>query len=36
MKLIPLIVVYDAQKYVKNWNAKPATAVRMVRVRLVD
>lgn len=29
-----LIVVYDAQNYIENWNAKPVTAVRMVRVRL--
>jgi len=31
-----LIVVYDAQQYVEHWNAKPASAVRMVRVRLED
>lgn len=31
-----LIVVYDAQQYVEHWNAKPASAVRMLRVRLEE
>lgn len=31
-----LIVIYDAQQYVEDWNAKPASAVRMLRVRLED
>ena len=31
-----LIVLYDAQHYVENWNAKPASVVRMLRVRLED
>lgn len=32
-----LIVIYDAQQYVENWNAEPvSSAVRMLRVRLDD
>jgi len=31
-----LIAVYDTQHYVEHWNAKPASAVRMVRVRVED
>jgi hypothetical protein len=31
-----VIVVYDAQNYIENWNARPVSAVRMLRVRLED
>lgn len=31
-----VIVMYDAQHYVENWNAQPVSAVRMLRVRLED
>ena len=29
-----VLVVYDVQNYIENWNAKPVSAVRMLRVRL--
>ncbi|HCN09294.1 MAG TPA: hypothetical protein DIT01_15310 [Lentisphaeria bacterium] len=31
-----VIVVYDVQNYVENWNARPVSGVRMLRVRLED
>jgi hypothetical protein len=31
-----LLVTYDVQSYVENWNAFPESAIRMVRVRLAD
>ena len=29
-----LLVVYDVQQYVENWNAYPFNGVRMLRVRV--
>ena len=31
-----MLVVYDVQSFVENWNAAPFSGVRMVRVRLED
>jgi len=31
-----VIVMYDVQNYIENWNAAPVSAVRMLRVRVED
>jgi len=31
-----MLVMYDVQNYVENWNAQPIAGVRMLRVRLED